>query len=263
MSPRYLSQKKYKRSRFCHQFPILHHFLEFIPIFLRAKMPKYLSGSEIRSQYGISTSALHRWAKHGRINIVRTPGKKRLYSSTDIQTIFRVDSPKTKICYARVSSDKQQEDLQRQIGTLRQLYPDHELLSDIGSDIDFKRRSFVALLERILRGTVQEVCVLYKDRLCRFGYELVELICRHTGTNLIVVHHNNDRTETEDANELSQDLLSIVTGFVARHHGQHAAGNRRTRFALEDASNSTMSDESTETDSPQLSPYSEADVQIV
>ena len=131
-------------------------------------MPKYMSGSEIKSQYGISTSALHRWAEHGRINVVRTP-RNKLYSFTDIQAIFH--APKEKICYARVSSDKQ-KNLHRQIDTLRQLYPDHELLSNIGCGLNFKRRSFIAFLERILRGTVQEVCVLYKDRLCRFGTSL-------------------------------------------------------------------------------------------
>ena len=106
-----------------------------------------------------------------------------------------------------------------QIGTLRQLYPDRELLSDIGSGLNFKRRHFVALLEQILRGAVQEVCVLHKDRLCRFGYELVELICQHTGTKLIVVHHNNNRTETEDTTscpktfyQLLQSLWRDITG---------------------------------------------------
>ena len=102
-------------------------------------MPKYLSGSEIKSQYGISTSALHRWAERGRINVVRTPGSKRLYSSTDIQSIFKTSPRKPK--YATLECLRiSKRDLQRRIDTLRQLYPVHELLSDIGLGLIFNEK---------------------------------------------------------------------------------------------------------------------------
>lgn len=110
---------------------------------------------------------MRRWADSGRIAIVRTPGGKRLYSITDIREIFRDNqqtqiTQKAKICYARVSSEHQRDDLERQIANLRQYYPEYEIISDIGSGLNWKRRGFVALLERIHTGGIEEVVVTRK-----------------------------------------------------------------------------------------------------
>jgi predicted site-specific integrase-resolvase len=106
------------------------------------------------------------WANSRRIAIVRTPGRKRLYSISDIQEIFGDDqqqsAQKTKICYARVSSEHQRDDLERQIKNLQQHYPEYEIISDIGSGLNWKRRGFVALLERIHAGGIEEVVVTRK-----------------------------------------------------------------------------------------------------
>src|SRR4051812_50217104 len=94
---------------------------------------------------------------------------------------------KVKVCYARVSSDHQQGDLERQIADLRQHFPGHEIISDIGSGLNWKRRGFAAILERVHAGAVDEVVVTRKDRLCRFGIELVEWIFEKNGTQLVVL----------------------------------------------------------------------------
>ena len=103
---------------------------------------------------------MRRWANSGRIAIVRTPGRKRFYSISDIREIFGDDqqqsAQKAKVCYARVSSE--------QIENLRQHYPEYEIVSDIGSGLNWKRRGFVALLERIHAGGIEEVVVTRKVR---------------------------------------------------------------------------------------------------
>ena len=127
----------------------------------------YQSASKIQETYDVSVETLRRWANSRKIAIVRTPGGKRLYSITDIQGIFGDNQQtqfmqKTKVCYARVSSEHQRDDLERQIENLRQHYPEYEIVSDIGSGLNWKRRGFVALLERIHTGGIEEVVVTRK-----------------------------------------------------------------------------------------------------
>lgn len=135
---------------------------------------------------------------------------------------------RAKICYARVSSEHQQGDLERQIAHLQQCFPDHEIISDIGSGLNWKRRGFAALLERIHAEVVEEVVVTRKDRLCRFGSELVEWIFAKNETQLVVLG-SDVGADGGEARELAEDLLSIVTVFVARHNGLRSAANRKRR----------------------------------
>ncbi|CAG8723819.1 1168_t:CDS:2, partial [Dentiscutata heterogama] len=132
---------------------------------------------------------------------------------------------KKKICYARVSSDKQKEDLDRQCEHLREKYPDHELIKDIGSGLNWKRKGFTSILERSFHD---EVVVARKDRLCRFAYELVEWIFGKNDTKILVLGSDVNVDDTESG-ELAEDLLSIVTIFTARHNGLRSAQNRKRR----------------------------------
>ncbi|GES89365.1 IS607 family transposase [Rhizophagus clarus] len=113
--------------------------------------------------------------------------------------------------------------VKRQIANLQQHYPEHEIVSDIGSGLNWKRRGFVALLERIHAGGIEEV-----DRLCCFGSELVEWIFEKNGTQLVVLG-TDVSAESNEARELAEDLLAIVTVFVARHNGLRSAANRKRR----------------------------------
>ena len=154
--------------------------------------------------------------------------------STPSQRAFGNNQPtkqatkKVKVCYARVSSEHQRGDLDRQIADLRQHFPGHEIISDIGSGLNWKRKGFTALLERIHAGGVEEVVVTRKDRLCRFGSELVEWIFAKSGTQLVVLG-SDVSADGSEASELAEDLLSITTVFVARHNGLRSAANRKKR----------------------------------
>jgi len=131
------------------------------------------------------------------------------------------------VIYARVSSSHQKEagDLQRQVEDLQESYPEHNVIKDIGSGLNFKRPGLQALLEQVYSGTVSEVVVRHKDRLCQYGLEILEFIFKKAGTKLVVLS-NEQETSTK---ELADDLLAITTVFVARHNGQRSAENRRRR----------------------------------
>lgn len=154
------------------------------------------------------------WVREEKIEFIILPNGRRRYK---IENILKDNIKEIKygIIYTRVSTGKQKDDLQRQIDYLREKYPTHRLIKDIGSGINYKRRGFRSLVDSVLQGVVTEVVVAHKDRLCRFGFELIEFICQRYGTNIVVL--NNKKSSKEE--EMVQDLLSIITVFSCRSHG--------------------------------------------
>jgi|LakMenEpi03Aug12_release.lakeMendotaPanAssembly.Ray.scaffolds.fasta_scaffold256425_3 putative resolvase len=168
---------------------------------------------EVAQLYDVSTETVRLWSLTGKILAVKTKGGHRRYILND-QPEKLIN--KQKIIYARVSSKKQEDDLIRQIEFLKDRYPTYTIISDIGSGINFKRKGLQTILEGVIKGTIGEVVVAHRDRLCRFGFELFEILFKETGSILTVVEtpHTKDPTI-----ELSEDLMSIVTVFTARYYG--------------------------------------------
>jgi putative resolvase len=190
---------------------------------------EYLSAIKIKERYDVSIPTLRRWVDDGILECVRLPGGKRLYARRDVDKIFGKDEDKqkTKVCYARVSSQHQKGDLERQIQDLQREYPSHEVLSDIGSGLNYKRKHFKALLERVYSGDIEEVCITHKDRLCRYGFELLEFVFQKAGTRIVVL--DKDPEDKDSTKELADDLLSVVNFFVARNNGLRAGKKRKRR----------------------------------
>jgi predicted site-specific integrase-resolvase len=209
---------------------------------------QYVSGSVVRATFGVAPSTLRAWAEEGKVSVVRF-GKngKRLYKSSEVEALFRGYVPKSeatreaaaasgaraRICYARVSSGKQRDDLERQVAALREAYPDHEVVTDVASGINWKRTGLLSVLDRAIGGGVQEVVVSHRDRLCRFAFELIEHVLSKCGCRVVVVQSAGDAQT--DESELRDDLLAIVTCFVASNNGKRAAAHRRAKRARDEA----------------------------
>lgn len=208
---------------------------------IRADGDVFIRPKDVRKQYAISASTLRHWATSGVIPALQYGNaRKRLYSKAAIEQHLGVHQhnqqvqAKVGIIYARVSSRAQETsgDLQRQVQDLQTAYPGYEVVTDVASGLNFKRRGLQTLLERVHAGGVSEVVVMHKDRLCRYGLELVCFILEKAGTKLVVYSN----AEAEDrTRELADDLLAITTIFVARHHGQRSGANKRRRRAAADA----------------------------
>ncbi len=198
---------------------------------------QYISPYKIKKRFDVSSNTLRTWSEKGIISCIRIrEGKgKRLYNITEIEKIFNVPDNKQykrkTICYARVSSDHQKEDLNRQIELFEKSFPETEILSDIGSGLNYKRKNFQNLLNRIYNREIERVVVTYKDRLCRFGSELIEWIFKKSNTELMVLYNLSDteRPINSEVNELAEDLLSITTVFVARNNGIRSGKYKRQR----------------------------------
>ncbi|MHA2055766.1 MAG: IS607 family transposase [Candidatus Hodarchaeales archaeon] len=168
--------------------------------------------------FGVYESTIKSWEQTGKIKAIRTPSGVRLFDKQSILAYFdqasQAPSQKKNLIYCRVSSPHQKDDLQRQIDHLRSQYPDHQLVQDIGSGINFKRKGLQTILELALKGDLGQLVVSYKDRLARFGFELIEWIIDKQGGQVVVLDSSSDQSTEQ---ELAQDLLSIVTVFNARN----------------------------------------------
>jgi putative resolvase len=175
----------------------------------------------------VSHTTLIEWDKRGKLQCMRTKGGHRRYAPSSVFSHLSnqaEDPPRENVCYARVSSHSQKEDLDRQAATLRNQFPHHRIITDIGSGLNFKRKGLCALLELAMRGTLGEVVVTHKDRLCRFGFDLVENIITGCSKGRIVVLNSSPASPHE---ELTQDLLSIITVFSARMYGLRSHSFRK------------------------------------
>ena len=203
---------------------------------------KYVCGAEIKKILGVADSTLREWADTGKIKSFRTPGGQRRYEITDLFTgPSAITKPKSGIVYARVSSGKQRDDLDRQIAFLRIKYPDHIVITDIASGINWKRKGLKTILELANKGDIYEVVVAARDRLCRFAFELIEHVLSIHNVRITVL----DAAEMSPERELQDDLLSIVQIFCCRRNGK-----RRYTVKAGDADeeNQNQPDESPETD---------------
>ena len=116
-----------------------------------------------------------------------------------------------------MSSRKQKNDLERQIRVMKNLYPNHIIIKDIGSGLNFKRPGLKKIIKYALDGELDELIVAYKDRLTRFGFELIEFIIETSSDGKIVVlDHMEEKTPHE---EVTEDILQIMNVYVAKING--------------------------------------------
>ncbi len=180
---------------------------------------------------GVTTQTLRNWHKRGSfIPAYVSEGGTRYYSEQQVRLIqgkANPDRDRTIIGYCRVSSNKQKVDLQRQVETMRMYLAasgtPFEIVEDIGSGINYSKKGLRQLILRICNGEVAKVVVLYKDRLLRFGFELVEYVAELHGTEIEII----DNTEKTQEQELVEDLVQIITEFSCKLQGKRANKTKR------------------------------------
>lgn len=188
--------------------------------------------SEAARLLGVTTQTLRARHRKGLIEAVQEEGTgHRRYVIVNPLLSIRGDgseSTKQRIVYARVSSRKQLGDLERQIASLETARPGYRVVSDVGSGLNFKRRGLLHILDLAISQRLEELVVAHRDRLVRFGFELIEHVLRGHGAVLTVLHPPDVQGDSGGAAELADDLLSIVTVFAARHHGRRRGLGSRT-----------------------------------
>jgi len=183
----------------------------------------FVTTKAAKKALGVQEDALLNWAEEGLIPSIRTPGNHRRYNISEFIRLRgntqakEVLQEKESICYCRVSSHGQKEDLERQVNYMQERFPGYRIIRDIGSGINFKRRGLRAILELASKGHLSEVVVAYRDRLCRFAFELIEWVLSLHGVKLVVL---NEDLEGSKSGELAEDLLAIIHVFNCRIQGR-------------------------------------------
>ena len=181
--------------------------------------------NEAADLLGVSTKTLRRWEKEGKMKSQRTAGGHRRYAVQDL-----IGGKKTKgttLCYARVSSHDQKEDLKRQCLVLESYSASQgfsfELIQDLGSGMNYKKKGLNRLLKLLCTGNIDRLVITHKDRLLRFGSELVFAICEIFGIEVVIINKSADSSYEED---LTSDVLEIITVFSARLYGSRSHKNK-------------------------------------
>ena len=202
-------------------------------------MTRLLDIKEAAELLGVSISTMRRWEREGRlIPDERTEGKHRRYLLSSIRSdLVQPDHSKRKtIAYARVSSADQKEDLERQKKILELFCSsrgwEFELISDLGSGMNYYKKGLKKLLEAILKENIGRLVLTHKDRLLRFGAELVFSLCEAKNVEVVILNKGEDTTFEED---LAKDVLEIITVFSARLYGSRSHKNKRLMENLKKA----------------------------
>jgi len=209
-------------------------------------MDNYVTTKTARNLLGITSQTLRNWNEKGKIHTIVTPSGIRLYSKKDLCYILGVaynPPEKRKVAYCRVSSFKQKDDLERQKDFFRTNYPDYELVTDIGSGINWKRKGLRSLLESAMQGDLGEVMVAHRDRLCRFAFELIEFILETKQVKLTVLDENKYQSEN---GELADDILSVIHVYSCRSMGKRRYQKQKDKNLSEQ--NTTENDETVDGD---------------
>jgi len=197
-------------------------------------MENYISGKKASEILGIHQRTLMNWDKKGLIDVIRTPGNKRLYNVKKYleKNKFKCDNSnlvkgcdfiideineKINICYIRVSTYGQKDDLERQKQYMIEKFPKLKIIEDVGSGINFKRKGLLKIIQLAIDGKLNKLIVAHKDRLARFGYELIDFIIKEYSNGEIIILNKEEDLEPEE--EMVKDVLQIMNVFTAKMNG--------------------------------------------
>ena len=201
-------------------------------------MNRYVAIGEASETLGVSITTLRRWEAEGKLIAERTAGGQRRYDLAKIkpELFHAAPSERKTIAYARVSSHDQKADLERQKQVL-ELYCakqgwTFEVITDLGSGMNYNKKGLKRLLDEIIEGSVGRLVITHKDRLLRFGAELVFAICEAKDVEVLIINKGVDTTFEED---LAKDVLEIITVFSARLYGSRSRKNQKLLNGIKQA----------------------------
>jgi putative resolvase len=185
---------------------------------------RLISIGELAELKAVSVDTIRRWENDGKIKSVRTDGGHRRYRLSD----FVEQKPGKTLAYARVSTLDQKADLDRQDAVLSGYCQskgwEYEVIRDLGSGMNYRKKGLAKLLTAILDGDIARLVVTHKDRLLRFGAELIFAVCEYHDIEIIILNKKEDATFEED---LASDVLEIITVFSARLYGSRSNKNKK------------------------------------
>lgn len=194
-------------------------------------MTVLISIGQVAKLFGVTTQTIRNWSREGKLSEQRTLGGHRRFEKVEVEKILGISNEQSKktIIYSRVSSHEQKQDLKRQTEELEKhskenQWIDIEVIEDIGSGINYNKKGLRKLINLVLSGEVARIVVSYKDRLVRFGSELLEQLCKNKGVEIVVLH---EREKEDFQTQLVEDVLAILVVFCSKIYGRRSHEKRR------------------------------------
>jgi predicted site-specific integrase-resolvase len=194
---------------------------------------RFVKIGEAAKILGVNPQTLRRWEDDGVIKpFKRTPKSTRLYSLQELLGTKDLSYPT--IAYARVSSNDQKEDLERQHAVLEAFCNKNgwqtEIIRDLGSGMNYNNKGLLRLLERIVHGQMSRLVLTHKDRLLRFGGDLIFRICELQGIEIVIINKGEQPSFEE---ELTGDVMEIMTVFCAKLYGRRSHKSKKLAEDIE------------------------------
>ncbi|QXJ32420.1 IS607 family transposase [Saccharolobus shibatae] len=190
-----------------------------------------LRPKEVCQRLGISYATLREYVKKGYIKPVVLQSGKWRFREEDVEKLIGIVRKRKVILYARVSSNTQKDDLINQVKYLEENVKDYDqVITDIGSGLNMKRKGFLKLLRMILNNEVSKIIIAYPDRLVRFGFEILEEVCNAHNCEIVVLN-NEDKTPEQ---ELIEDLISILVSFSGKLYGMRSHKYEKVKKCVEE-----------------------------
>lgn len=191
------------------------------------KDKNFISIGKAKQISGLGEATLRKLCDEKAIKCYKTPSGQRRFDKSDLEKMCNssIVIPEQKIqklnfIYGRVSSKKQMDDLSRQLEYIKSKnpkYSSYTVISDVASGINFKRKGLSSILESCLQKTINELVIAHKDRLSRFGFDLIKQIVTKSGGFITVL---DDQQNKSTEQELAEDLLSIIHIYSCKQMGK-------------------------------------------
>ena len=203
------------------------------------KIENYVTTKKAKEILGVHMQTLYNWEKKGKIDTIKTPGGQRRYNvekyletyGNEINNKEQIDDnlgdikERMNICYVRVSTIGQKDDLERQKKYMKGKYPTYILVEDVGSGINFNRRGLRKIIKLSIEGKINRLVVAYKDRLTRFGFDLIEDLIKEYSKGEVIIEDNKGEKK-EPKEELVEDVLQILNVYTAKINGLRKYGRK-------------------------------------
>ena len=178
---------------------------------------------------GVSKGTLRNWEKSEKLIPLRTNGNQRRYTQQQFNEIMQIKvNTRSNVGYCRVSSHSQKDDLERQVNLMENYLTSQgspfQTIKDIGSGINYNKKGLNKLLELISQNKVDTLYILNKDRLVRFGFELIETICKLHNTKIEIITNSSNKS---DEQEMIEDIMNIIHVFSCRMNGKRSHINKK------------------------------------
>jgi len=190
-----------------------------------------LRPKEVCQRLGISYATLREYVKKGYIKPVILQSGKWRFKEEDVERLVGIVRKRKTILYARVSSNTQKDDLANQVKYLEENVKEYDqVITDVGSGLNMKRKGFLKLLRMILNNEVSKIVIAYPDRLVRFGFEIIEEVCKAHNCEIVVLNREDKTPEQE----LIEDLISILVSFSGKLYGMRSHKYEKVKKCVEE-----------------------------